>query len=125
MKRDLDLVRSILVTVEKAENSVDSDELLCDKWTPEQVTYHVQLMAHHGLLDIESVDKDMSGQVINVTVAGLTWDGQDYLDAMRDQKVWCRAKKVIKESVSSTTFDVVKQTCTMVATGLIKSRLGM
>lgn len=125
MKRDLDLVRSILIYVEKAEGEVDAEDLVTDDWPFEIVAYHVRLMAHHGLVDLSDDVRDMNGETLSLVVSGLTWDGQDYLDAIRDPKVWAKVKKTVKEAVGSTTLEVVKQTGALVAMSMVKASLGM
>lgn len=125
MRRDLDLVRSILIYVEKAEDEVDAEELVTDGWPFEPVAYHVRLMAHNGLVDLSDDTRDMNGETLSLAVSGLTWDGQDYLDAIRDPKVWAKVKKTVKEVVGSTTFEVVKQTGVLVAMSMVKASLGM
>lgn len=125
MRRDLDLVRSILIYVEKAEDEVDTEDLVTDGWPFEIVAYHVRLMAHHGLVDLSDDTRDMNGETLSLVVSGLTWDGQDYLDAIRDPKVWAKVKKTVKEAVGSTTFEVVRQTGTMVAMSMVKAKLGI
>lgn len=125
MRRDLDLVRSILIYVEKAEDEVDAEDLVTDGWPFEIVAYHVRLMAHHGLVDLSDDTRDMNGETLSLVVSGLTWGGQDYLDAIRDPKVWAKVKKTVKEAVGSTTFEVVRQTGTMVAMSMVKAKLGI
>lgn len=125
MKRDLDLVRSILVYVEKADDEVDADEMVTDAYSPELVHYHIKLMAYQGLLDLAEDVRDMNGADVSLVVSGLTWAGQDYLDAIRDKKVWLKAKKAIREAAGSTTFEVVKQAASMAALTLIKDNLGI
>lgn len=125
MKRDLDLVRSILIYVEKACGEVDAEDLVTDSWPFETVAYHIRLMAHHGLVDLSDDTRDMNGETLSLTVSGLTWDGQDYLDAIRDPKVWAKVKKTVKEAVGSTTFEVVRQTGALVAMSMVKASLGM
>lgn len=125
MRRDLDLVRSILIYVEKAEDEVDAEDLVTDSWPFETVAYHIRLMAHHGLVDLSDDTRDMNGETLSLTVSGLTWDGQDYLDAIRDPKVWAKVKKTVKEAIGSTTFEVVRQTEALVAMSMVKASLGM
>lgn len=74
MKRDLDLVRSILLYVEGADDEVDADDMATERWPIETVAYHVRLMEHHGLLDVSQDFRDMNG---GITIAGITWDGQE------------------------------------------------
>lgn len=125
MKRDLDLVRSILMYVENAADEVDADDMATERWPIETVAYHVRLMAHHGLLDVSRDARDMNGSTIELTVAGITWDGQDYLDSIREPKVWERVKRTLSGTVGSTTLDVVRQTASMVALAMVREGLGM
>ncbi len=125
MKRDLDLVRSILIYVENADGEVDADDMATERWPIETVVYHVRLMAHHGLVDVSRDARDMNGSTIELTVSGITWDGQDYLDSIREPKVWGRVKKTLAGTVGSTTLDVVRQTASMVALVMVREGLGM
>lgn len=109
MKRDLDLVRSILIAVERADGTVDAGDLVGKDNDFKKVNYHVMLMANRGLLDLLSFQQDFNHDIIDLQISGLTWDGQDYLDSIRDPKVWAKVKKTVKEAVGSTTFEVVKQ----------------
>lgn len=45
MKRDLDLVRSILIYVENADSEVDGGSMATERWPIEPVAYLVRLMA--------------------------------------------------------------------------------
>ena len=125
MKRDIDLVRSILIYVENAADEVDADEMATERWPIETVAYHVRLMAHLGLVDVSRDARDMNGNTIELTVAGITWDGQDYLDSIREPKVWGRVKKALAGTVGSTTLDVVRQTASMVALAMVREGLGI
>lgn len=106
----MDLVRSILLQVEPADGALDAGQLDFGGHTQAEVYYHIELMQQRGLIDA-AIRRDWNGTVISAAVSGLTWDGQDYLDSMRDDRVWARAKRAIGESVGSTTFEVVKRVC--------------
>ena len=125
MKRDIDLVRSILIYVENAADEVDAREMATERWPIETVAYHVRLMAHHGLVDVSRDARGMNGNTIELTVAGITWDGQDYLDSIREPKVWGRVKEALAGTVGSTTLDVVRQTASMVALAMVREGLGI
>lgn len=111
MKRDMDLVRKILQGVESAEDAVHLDDLEkmngISNYTDREVWYHVQLLDYAGYLDCLMTQSDDS-RLRRGIVYGLTWDGQDFLDALRDDSVWEKTKRAVRESVGSTTFDVVK-----------------
>lgn len=124
MKRDIDLVRRILVETEKANKCIDIESLVCDKYPLPAIAYHVELMAAHGLLDAK-VDKSWGGEATGGIIKGLTWDGCDYLDAIRDERVWSRTKRVVMEAVGDTTLSTIKQAASMVALQLIKASIGV
>ena len=131
MERDLDIVRDILLQVEKSDGYLTINDLFdirdkqkdC-KYTDKEIVYHVELLFAQGFID-GNIRRDMNGDITDSSIDGLTWDGADYLESMRDSRVWNKAKSTIKKAVGSTTFDVVKQTCTLVATQMIKSNLGI
>ena len=116
MRRDLDLVRAILVAVEDADAPVNAAELVTPDWPFALVTYHVELLQSRGLVDAK-VTRTKGGAI--ALVLGLTWEGCDYLDAIRDERVWSRTKAVIAETVGSATMAVVKSTAVKVMTSLI------
>ncbi|MBQ9005984.1 MAG: DUF2513 domain-containing protein [Atopobiaceae bacterium] len=123
MKRDMDLVRRILTVTEKAESAIDVNDLATDAHSMESVIYHVRMMEHHGLIDATVKFADDGCYVGWVTA--LTWDGCDYLDAIRDESVWRKTKQVVKETVGSTTLDIIKETAKLVAMTAIKAQLGL
>ena len=125
MKRDLDLVRSILIYVEKADGPVDANDLVDGANDFNKVNYHVMLMANRGLLDLLSFQQDVNHDVTDLYIAAVTWDGLGYLDSIRDPKVWAKVKKTVKEAVGCATFEVVKQTGSLVAMSMVKAKLGI
>ena len=48
MKRDMDLVRKILIAIERDDGNLDYDALGYER---EQVYLHIELMQEHGLVD--------------------------------------------------------------------------
>ena len=87
MKRDMDLVRHILIKTEEAPEPIEAQSLVRGKWDEELVSYHIDMMQSHGLVDA-SVSRDYDGSYVDCVVDGLTWDGCDYLDAIRDDSIW-------------------------------------
>ena len=88
------------------------------------VGYHVELMEAYGLIDA-AVQREWGGEVVSGSIKSLTWDGHDFLDAIRDEKVWNKTKQVVKETVGDTTLSTIKQVASMVALQLIKANLGI
>lgn len=84
MKRNLDLVRNILLQVEEAENHLELTDLFeardrikdCE-FTNSEIINHVELLIAHGFID-GKLKRDMNGYVIDSCIYGLTWDGDDF-----------------------------------------------
>lgn len=130
MKRNLDLLRCILLQVEKAEDYLTFEDLYATRdsqknceYTNNEIDYHVELLFAHKCID-GRLKRDMNRDIIEGCIYGLTWEGADFLESMRDRRIWTKARQTIKETVGTTTLDVVKQTCTLVATQMIKNKLG-
>ena len=124
MRRDLDLVRDILIKVGEADTAVNADDLVGDR-PYELVAYHCMLLAQHGLIDLGEVEHDMNGDCISLTVNGLTWDGEDYLTAIADPSIWRKVKTEISKVSKSVTFEVVKSTAVLLAERAIRTNLGL
>ena len=123
MKRDMDLVRRILLDVESAPREMNLGDFKYGGKTDNEVGYHIDLLVYHGLLDAD-VKKDWGGDYILATVSGLTWDGCDYLDAIRDNTGWAKTKKAIKDTVGNTTMAIIKEVASAVAKNAIFAALG-
>ena len=97
MKRDLDLIRSILLRVEQSEGAENYDRMEEDK----KVIYQVELLKEAGFIDVRS---HSDGHFVR----RLTWRGHDFLDAVRDDTVWNRTKEKISSTVGSASVEIVK-----------------
>lgn len=120
----MDLVRDVLMAVADADGPVDLCQVDFPGHTSREACYHGEMMAAHGLLDMGAVQRAWGGDVQVCEVDGLTWDGQDYLDAIADCGVWKRTKDVVRKAVGSTTMAVVKEAAVMVATQAIRAQVG-
>lgn len=124
MKRDMDLVRLILITIENAEGPVDARTLACDAYSFSDISFHAELLRAHGLIEAD-VQKAWGGVPSSCRLSALTWEGYDYLDAIRSEKVWAKAKSAIADSVGDTSLSVIKETCSALALATIKASLGI
>lgn len=122
MKRDLDLVRALLLRVEAADGSLCETDFEFKNYSSKQVDYHLELLIEKGFLD-GKVSRDWGRTIVNVQIHGVTWDGQDYLDTIRDDDLWKKIKKAIKAVTDTTTFEVTKQVATQVAIKQILSQM--
>lgn len=106
MIRDMDLVRKILIEVEKNPSPYRPIDLKIDGYSEKEIGYHVAIMMEAGLLANIFLNRD--GQVVPISKATrLTWGGHDFLDACRDDSRWNTAKGVLNE-MGGASIDVVK-----------------
>jgi hypothetical protein len=104
MKRDFELVRIILRDMEGAEPMQTYQGFTYDGYEKFVVYEHIELLIEAGLLAGE-VHRHSSGGIPVVT--RLTWAGHDFLDAMKDEGIWRKAKESILKPIGGATFDVL------------------
>jgi DNA-binding transcriptional ArsR family regulator len=122
VKRDMDLIRELLLKLEslgmRAGDIVvvsrgDPDVAL-DGYSADQIDYHLSLLRERGLIECPG-DAPISG---GITFRRLTWEGHDFLDAVRDPDIWRKTKRGA-EAAGSFTFDLVKD----LAKGFVKTKI--
>lgn len=116
MERDMDLVRLILLEIEKEYKSTVLYDLKIDGYDMETVAYHCKILHEAKLI---SAYKGMYADdaLQDFAVGSLTWEGHDYLDKVRDNSRWGKIKKLLKEKTLPPTIEVIK----MLADGLISA----
>ena len=106
MKRELELIRLILLEIEKQPYDQGPIEAEIPGYTSAQISYHVLLLKDAGL--IEAIDfSTFAGSDWKPT--RLTWQGHEFLDASRDEGRWQKALSIMKEKAGGIAFDVLKE----------------
>ena len=119
MKRDLDLIRDILLTAEKAkpEQSISLNEFRAgypDRL--EEISAHVELLDRAGFLDA-TITRELSPKgPRQFFINKINWLGYDYLDAVRDPGVWAKTQQKLKSVGGSATLEVAKAVAVKVLT---------
>jgi hypothetical protein len=120
MKRDLDLVRKILLEMESQEHGTNADTLQVTGFTAEQIGFHVYLMNEAGL--INAIERSYLGALSpEAFPLNLTWDGYEFLEAARDPTLWNQAKAKVIKPIGGVAFSVLLEWLKAEA----KSRLGI
>ena len=106
MKRDMDLVRKILFSMEEMETGYVQNGLEIAGYASEQIGYHVCIMTEARLL--VGLDVTTYGSSSPKAIPSrLTWEGHDFLDACRDDSRWNTAKGVLN-NMGGASVDVIK-----------------
>lgn len=116
MKRDIELIREILVTLEELE-SFDEPVIpdITDR-TQHEVVYHIKLLSEAGLIEAQNWSTD-DGPVWVAT--SLTSSGHDFLDAARNNTIWEKAKSIVIDRGSVLTIDALKVALVQAARGAL------
>lgn len=118
MRRDMDLIRRILIMVGDSPVPLQSTVFVDEAHPFETVAYHIDLIGQAHLADT-SITR-MSGDVIaSAEVGPLTWDGNEFLDAIRSDTIWTRVKQRVGATVGSTTIDVIKALAVKLASDML------
>jgi hypothetical protein len=104
MKRNMDLIRLLLLRSEGDEAA----RVACEQFSLEERGYHVQLLIDAKLIEGEAI-RGPEGHFIGAVVARLTWAGHDFLESVRDDTLWAKAKKYVLKPGVSWSFDLLKE----------------
>ena len=105
MKRDMDLIRNILIALEDAPFHGRPLTIKHPDHSPDEISYHVMLLHQAGL--IHAVDHS-GDEFVDWYPEYLTWQGHEFLEAAKDDTRWSRAKNHVKEKGGPMVFDVLK-----------------
>jgi hypothetical protein len=119
MKRDLDLIRTILLTIEDHPHGYAPD-LTINGHSKEEVGYHAYLLINAGLAEGENMG-GFSSPSPEAQIYKLTWAGHEFAEAARDDTRWKKAMGIVKDKGGSVTMDVLKD----LLTSLMKAAIGL
>jgi hypothetical protein len=105
MRRDFELIRKLLLEIEGEKPDLSS-------FNEDQILYHKALLIEAGLAEgpkphypsakyTEIPDK--------VIIKKLTWEGHNFIDAIRDQGRWQKVKEWIEEAGKILTLETIKE----------------
>jgi len=115
MKRDLELVKEILLFFEKRDSdkmiSVDhimeGSELAIEGYDGRRISDHIDIMYEAGLLE-GYAERAKDGRLIQVYPTRLTWEGHEFIAAARNETAWAKLKDQLKSSGSAIPFKIAQ-----------------
>ncbi|MBM3775142.1 MAG: DUF2513 domain-containing protein [Acidobacteria bacterium] len=119
MKRDLNLIRKMVLAIEDAPTGF-APSLSFDGYTEVQVGYHAYLLVDAGLAKGTDVTT-MGSRAPQALITSLTWAGHEFTEAARDESQWKKTLATVKEKGGAITFEVLKQLLSI----LMKDRFGI
>ena len=119
MKRDMDLVRELLLKIEGLKERGGFKDVLPDSINAEGIQKFAEHL--HMLIDEAGLVSGRSAHTVlgkNWLNLRLTWSGHDFLDSIRDPKIWDKTKQGA-EAAGGFTLDLLKD----LAKGLVKKQI--
>lgn len=111
MKRDLELVRSILLRIEEHEEP-GTVPMAFEGFSEQQVMYNAKLLLEEEM--ILGYDSSPVGGY-SVEPTRLTWKGHDFLADAKNESVWQKSLQIVKEKGGSISFEAFKALLAAVA----------
>lgn len=118
MKRNMELIREILMKVEEIPTPSNFDLIEIPGHEQEEISYHVKLLGDAGLLDVYD-RRTLGPDGYRYAPMALTNAGHDLLDSMRSETVWRKARSRLRKVGGSASIEVVQ---TLLAS-IVKSTL--
>ena len=107
MKRDMELIRKILLRVEEIPTPNNIDLVDISGHEQEEISYHVKLLGDAGLLDVYDL-RAFGPDGFRYAPRALTNAGHDFLDSMRSEPVWRKAMSRLSKVGGSASMDVIQ-----------------
>lgn len=121
MKRDMELIRRVMLEVEKSKDPYELVDPKFEGHNETEISYHISLLDDAGLL--HGQDRSAIG-VFRWSAGALTWAGHEFVEAIRDDSVWKEALAITAKSGDGTVFEILNKALMQVLekrTGLEKS----
>jgi hypothetical protein len=120
MRRDLELIRKMILAIEDAPSGWAPHPLQVEGYSDTQVGYHAYLLIDAGLASgQDTTDSGSAGP--EAFISRLTWAGHEFADASRDETRWKNATGVVREKAGTVTLAVLTQ----LLVSLMKGSLGI
>lgn len=122
MRRDMGLIRDLLRVAGDAQHPVEARLLIEPSRSWDEIVYNLDLIDQAGLAHVDfRGDRDESGHLIvsDAYIFNPSWEGNEFIDATRDDAVWKAVQQRIADTVQSATFDTVKTLAVKIATDML------
>lgn len=108
MKRDIDFIRELLLKAEEisGEGAKPVSQIDLSTDDEDKIGYHLHLLKEEGLLEA-GVSETTMGTYIPGAIIGLTWQGHEFLENIRNDSIWSKVKDTAKEKVGSASIKIL------------------
>jgi Hypothetical protein (DUF2513) len=107
MKRDMELVRELMLAIESQDGDNDTDFELAG-YNESQIDYHLELLIEAQFV-VGEVHHLQGGYRPVIRIGRLSWEGHEFLDNACNEPVWKKAMSIITEKGGSVSVGVLMQ----------------
>jgi hypothetical protein len=109
MKRDMELVRKLLMELADSEFYSDMGLPRLDGYEEDKIRHHALIMRDAGLLTFTEGDETVGMFGIQEDLQlRLTWAGHEFLEKARDEKTWRSVVNKTKEKTGGLSFEIIQ-----------------
>lgn len=121
MRRNMDLVREILIEASKSDKEVRASDIAekSSKYSLEEIIYNIRIMGEGNLINVY-IDEREAG-VVDAYIMYITWSGNDFLDSISSNEIWEKIKNNFSDKIINIPFDIL----TSLAKLYLKNKLGL
>jgi hypothetical protein len=119
MKRDMELIRKILFSIENEHVDIALMGLNIPGYDFKTVAYHCKQLYEANM--VSSYDSQFAGDGLYCfSVGGLTWEGNEFLDKIRSDTIWNDTKKLALDQGLPLIISVINNVASAIIAGLTK-----
>jgi len=119
MKRDLDLVRQVLLQIEALPAGPPAQYRTSEIDDPVLLA-HFELVIAAGLVN-GKIARSQGARGDVISISGLTWEGHEWIEMVRGQAAWNEIKSTLLENGGVLTYELTRE----VASRILRARLGL
>jgi Hypothetical protein (DUF2513) len=116
MKRDMKLIRELMLAIESHDGSkywAEDLEITGDRDISE-IKYHLQLLVEAGFINA-NIENHKGSDSPYILIDGILWNGHEFLDNAQNESIWGKTMEIVKEKGGSVSVGVLTQLLTSAA----------
>jgi len=119
MKRDLDLVRQLMLQIEALPAAPPVQYRMSEIEDPVLLA-HLEMLIEAGLVN-GRISRSQGARGDVISVSGLSWQGHEWIEMVRSQSLWNEVKSAVLDGGGVLTFELTKA----VAAKIFRARLAL
>lgn len=108
MKRDIELIKKILLKIEEHNSTSPIQNLKIKDYSQELISYQIYLLNQAGLINAEII-RVGANEIAEAEILEMTWNGHEFLDAARNDNIWNKFKTKVLENGGSIPFSIARE----------------